>query len=70
MTLAIDISLTQIYKFHSKNPNYFPFRRDPNDVDVRAVYHQLVDTYVASDSDDENRAGTSTGGVTPAGSSR
>lgn len=40
-------------------------------VDVGAVYHQLVDTYVASDSDDDNiRAGTSTGGITPSGSSR
>lgn len=48
----------------------FLVHRDPNDVDVRAVYHQLVDTYVASDSDDDNRAGTSTGGITPSGTSR
>lgn len=27
--------------------------RDRNDVDVGAVYHQLVDTYISSDSEDE-----------------
>nr|XP_029722575.1 PH-interacting protein-like [Aedes albopictus] len=33
-----------------------------NDVDVPAVYHQLVDTYISSDSDsDENRPGPSSG---------
>lgn len=38
----------------------FIFFRDPNAVDVGAVYHQLVDTYVTSDSEHENHhAGTS-----------
>lgn len=43
------------------------FSRDQNDVDVRAVYHQLMDTYVTSDSDNDTGPGpsTSTGGVTP-----
>ncbi|XP_055634846.1 PH-interacting protein isoform X2 [Toxorhynchites rutilus septentrionalis] len=36
---------------------------DVNDVDVPAVYHQLVDTYISSDSDsDSNRPGPSTSG--------
>lgn len=34
--------------------------RDQNEVDVRAVYHQLMDTYVTTDSDNENEAGPST----------
>lgn len=34
--------------------------RDQNEVDVRAVYHQLMDTYVTTDSDGENEAGPST----------
>ncbi len=34
--------------------------RDQNEVDVRAVYHQLMDTYVTTDSDGDNEAGPST----------
>lgn len=34
--------------------------RDPSGVDVGAVYHQLVDTYMSSDSENENEAGPST----------
>lgn len=39
--------------------NYNCFR-DQNEVDVRAVYHQLMDTYVTTDSEGENEAGPST----------
>lgn len=41
--------------------------RDQNEVNVRAVYHQLMDTYVTSDSDNDTGPGpsTSTGGATP-----
>lgn len=41
-----------------------------SDFAVTTVYHQLVDTYVASDSNDEQQAGTSTGGITPSGRTR
>lgn len=34
--------------------------RDAVEIDVGAVYHQLVDTYVSSDSDDDNQPGPST----------
>ncbi|KAJ6635022.1 Bromodomain and WD repeat-containing protein 1 [Pseudolycoriella hygida] len=34
--------------------------KDQNEVDVRAVYHQLMDTYVTTDSDGDNEAGPST----------
>lgn len=34
--------------------------RDHTDVDVPAVYHQFLDTYVSSASEDENQPGPST----------
>lgn len=43
--------------------------RDHNDIDVNAVYHQLVATYT-SDSDENPQPGTSTGAATPAGRRR
>lgn len=51
--------------FFSKPYKCFPFHRDQNDVDVRAVYHQLMDTYVTSDSDADTEAGPSTSTTTP-----
>lgn len=33
--------------------------RDHNDVDVPAAYHQLLDTYQSSESEDETRPSTS-----------
>lgn len=33
---------------------FFLIFRDPNEVDVGAVYHQLVATYISSDSENEN----------------
>lgn len=42
--------------------------RDP-DIDVNAVYHQLMATYT-SDSDENQQPGTSTGTRTPAGRRR
>lgn len=36
------------------------FLRDHNDVDVPAVYHQFLDTYVSSASEDEAQPGPST----------
>lgn len=47
---------------------HFTFR-EHNDIDVNAVYHQLVATYT-SDSDDHQQPGTSTGSITPAGRRR
>lgn len=48
------------------------FHRDQNEVDVGAVYHQLMDTYVTSDSDADTEAGpsTSTRVMTPASARR
>lgn len=43
--------------------------RDHSDIDVSAVYHQLMATYT-SDSDENPQPGTSTGSVTPAGRRR
>lgn len=43
--------------------------REYDDIDVNAVYHQLVATYT-SDSDDHQQPGTSTGSITPAGRRR
>lgn len=43
--------------------------RDHNNIDVSAVYHQLMATYT-SDSDENPQPGTSTGSVTPAGRRR
>lgn len=43
--------------------------REHNDIDVNAVYHQLVATYT-SDSDENPQPGTSTGTTTPAGRRR
>ncbi|XP_059610185.1 PH-interacting protein isoform X2 [Phlebotomus argentipes] len=45
--------------------------RDLNDIDVGAVYHQLMDTYMSSDSDTENpRPSTSSAPTRPAGARR
>lgn len=45
------------------------FFREHNDIDVNAVYHQLMATYT-SDSDENPQPGTSTGSITPAGRRR
>ncbi|XP_055716898.1 PH-interacting protein isoform X3 [Phlebotomus papatasi] len=45
--------------------------RDLNDIDVGAVYHQLMDTYISSDSETENpRPSTSSASSRPAGARR
>jgi len=44
----------------SVNVCYFHCFRDQNEVDVRAVYHQLMDTYGTTDSDGDGEAGPST----------
>lgn len=49
--------------------DYSSLFRDQNEIDVNAVYHQLVDTY-QSDSDENHQPGTSTGSVTPAARTR
>lgn len=71
---------TNAEKFNQSDSNIVKYARiitelclriikDPNDIDIRAVYHQLVDTYT-SDSEEEQGAGTSTGGATPSGRTR
>ena len=48
--------------------------REPNDIDVAAVYHQLVDVYHSSESENDNESdivpSTSTGPSTSAAAAR
>lgn len=48
--------------------------REPNDIDVAAVYHQLVDVYHSSESENDNESdvvpSTSTGPTTSAAAAK
>lgn len=53
--------------------NFF-LLREPNDIDVAAVYHQLVDVYHSSESENDNESdvvpSTSTGPTTSAAAAK
>lgn len=64
---------TQILTVDVQYSDFF-LLREPNDIDVAAVYHQLVDVYHSSESENDNESdvvpSTSTGPTTSAAAAK
>lgn len=62
-TLTVDVQYSDFFLL-----------REPNDIDVAAVYHQLVDVYHSSESENDNESdvvpSTSTGPTTSAAAAK